>query len=113
GSHLANDSVPAASNLPALQADSISRMEMEIDRSQSVLRPLKQFILPGGTETASRLHLARAIARRAERLTVRLRADSSIDQHILTYLNRLSDWLFVQARLANHVAGVEDRPWEK
>jgi cob(I)alamin adenosyltransferase len=93
--------------LPALEESSITRLESEIDSAESVLTPLKNFILPGGTETSARLHLARTTCRRAERLLVSFGASPII----LRYINRLSDWLFVQARLANHLAGVADVPW--
>jgi cob(I)alamin adenosyltransferase len=74
---------------------------------------LREFILPGGCELAARLHLARTICRRAERLLVDFAMDRPVPAVILTYLNRLSDWLFVQARAANARAGVADVPWVK
>jgi cob(I)alamin adenosyltransferase len=104
---------PIPSQLPALDDSVIGRLEMQIDAAQNQLSPLRQFILPGGTETAARLHLARTVCRRAERAVVAFSLDRPVSPIILTYLNRLSDWLFVQARLANHLAGQEDRPWEK
>lgn len=114
GSHLATpaDSRYAAS-LPPLDESLITRLEMQIDTAEQVLQPLKQFILPGGCETAARLHLARTICRRAERLLVDFSLDRPVPAMLLTYLNRLSDWLFVHARLANHEAGVPDVPWQK
>ena len=71
------------------------------------------FILPAGDEAACRLHLARTICRRAERRIVAFAMDRPVSNLIVGYLNRLSDWLFVMARLANLRAGVEDVPWEK
>jgi len=114
GSHLAtpNESVHAQA-LPPLDEAMITRLEMQIDTAEHDLPPLRQFILPGGTETAARLHLARTICRRAERLLVNFSLDRPVPTFILTYLNRLSDWLFVQARWANQHAGVPDVPWEK
>lgn len=103
--------MPAASNLPELHADSVGRLEREIDEAESHLSPLRNFILPGGCELAARLHVARTICRRAERLLVELHSRSGVEPAILTYMNRLSDWLFVQARLANHRAGTADIPW--
>lgn len=91
----------------------VSRLEMEIDGAESSLPQLRQFILPGGTEAGARLHLARTVCRRAERLLVDFAQDRPVPPIVLTYLNRLSDWLFVHARLANHLAGVADVPWEK
>jgi cob(I)alamin adenosyltransferase len=112
GSHLAlADGATAGASLPALDESIVARLEMEIDAAEGELSPLRQFILPGGTESASRLHLARTVCRRAERRVVAFALDRPVPTVVLTYLNRLSDWLFVQARLANHRAGVADVPW--
>ena len=117
GSHLAlpdeSAATPANRSLPPLDEAMIARLEAEIDAAQAVLQPLQQFILPGGSEAASRLHLARTVCRRAERLTVALTKDHTVPAVIVTYLNRLSDWLFVQARFANQQAGVSDIAWRK
>jgi cob(I)alamin adenosyltransferase len=112
GSHLATpDESPHRSSLPALDEQMVTRLEMQIDAAESQLPRLRNFILPGGSEAAARLHLARTICRRAERLLVGFSLDRPVPGIVLTYLNRLSDWLFVQARLANRLAGVEDLPW--
>lgn len=114
GSHLAapeNDPT-AQKHLPLLDENMIARLEMQIDESETDLPKLRYFILPGGTELAARLHLARTVCRRAERLIVDFSWERPIHPVIVTYLNRLSDWLFVQARLANHQAGVDDIPWK-
>ncbi len=112
GSHLATpEDGRNRSSLPALEAGTPARLENQIDAAEAQLTPLRQFILPGGTETAARLHLARTICRRAERLVVGFAASHPVQPTIIVYLNRLSDWLFVQARLANHRAGVADVPW--
>jgi cob(I)alamin adenosyltransferase len=86
---------------------------MEIDAVQAELPALRSFILPGGSEPAARLHLARTVCRRTERLLVDFAMDRPVPALILVYLNRLSDWLFVHARLANHRAGVADVPWRR
>ncbi len=116
GSHLAfareDAASPASVSLPALEDLMIDRLEMEIDAAQSELAALRNFILPGGCEITARLHLARTVCRRAERLLVAFAMDRPVPAVILVYLNRLSDWLFVQARCANHVAGIEDVPWK-
>ncbi|MFN4244342.1 MAG: cob(I)yrinic acid a,c-diamide adenosyltransferase [Tepidisphaerales bacterium] len=104
---------PYAASAPPIRPEWAMRLEQEIDHATGRLPPLRQFILPGGTELAARLHLARTVCRRAERLTVALHRLEPLDAVLLTYLNRLSDWLFVHARYANHLAGVPDRPWEK
>lgn len=114
GSHLAlADGAPAGASLPAIDESIVGRLEMEIDAAERDLPPLRNFILPGGTEAAARLHLARTICRRAERRVVAFALDRPVPAAILTYLNRLSDWLFVQARAANRRAGVDDVPWQK
>jgi cob(I)alamin adenosyltransferase len=91
----------------------IARLEMEIDTAEAQLEPLRNFILPGGCELAARLHLARTVCRRAERILVEFAMDRPVSGTIITYMNRLSDWLFVMARLANRNAGVPDIIWEK
>jgi cob(I)alamin adenosyltransferase len=114
GSHLAVPEATAVpSYLPPIEEAMVGRLEMEIDAAEAELTPLKNFILPGGCETAARLHLARCVCRRAERFLIAFSEDRPVVPVILTYLNRLSDWLFVQARWANKVAGVADVPWEK
>lgn len=115
GSHLALPEHDAPKNqwLPNLDEAMVTRLEMQIDESEQKLPALRNFILPGGVELAARLHLARTVCRRAERLLVSFALDRPVSGVIITYLNRLSDWLFVHARLANHHAGVADVPWEK
>src|SRR5687768_2848589 len=114
GSHLATpEDSPSTRNLPVLDEQMVSRLEMEIDQAEAELEPLRNFILPGGGELAARLHLSRTVCRRAERLVVEFSLDRPVAGVILTYLNRLSDWLFVMARLANRRAGVGDVIWQK
>ena len=91
--------------------DDIVLLENAIDRTEEELEPLKTFILPGGSEAATRLHIARTVCRRAERALVELRGDKSAHADELRWLNRLSDMLFVKARLANKNAGERDVPW--
>lgn len=83
----------------------IVRLEDEIDRMNDALEPLKSFILPGGTEAATRLHLARTVTRRAERAAVAANAERELNPLALNYLNRLSDHLFVMTRHLNAAAG--------
>ena len=88
----------------------VERLEREIDAMNEKLSPLNSFVLPGGTALAAHLHLARAIARRAERLMVELGATEKLNIAALHYANRLSDHLFVMARSAND-AGMGDVLW--
>lgn len=87
------------------------QLERWIDEATTETAPLKNFVLPGGCELASRLHLARTVCRRAERTAVALAERESVSRSAITYLNRLSDLLFALARRANHRAGVADIPW--
>jgi cob(I)alamin adenosyltransferase len=86
------------------------RLEAEIDGMTAKLEPLTSFILPGGTELAARLHVARAASRRAERAIVHAAREVPINPQVLIYANRLSDWLFVAARMANG-GGKNDILW--
>jgi len=82
-------------------ASQISRLESEIDVMNAQLEPLRSFILPGGSALAAQLHVCRTVARRAERLSVELSQSEDINADAVTYLNRLSDWFFVAARISN------------
>jgi cob(I)alamin adenosyltransferase len=115
GSHLAtpHDDTRRLAQVPDLDGSTIARLESEIDEADARLAPLRNFILPGGSESAARLHLARTVCRRAERLLVAFAGEQPVEPVIVRYLNRLSDWLFVYARWANHRAGVPDVPWLK
>jgi cob(I)alamin adenosyltransferase len=84
-----------------LSDEDVLKLESEIDAFEGRLQPLKQFVLPGGTVAGAELHLARAVARRAERQCVSLSRIQQINPRILCYLNRLSDLLFVLARCVN------------
>jgi cob(I)alamin adenosyltransferase len=90
----------------------VEQLESEIDVFESELAPLKNFILPNGTSAAATLHFARTVCRRAERWMVSLSRDVEINPVVRQYVNRLSDWLFVAARIANHRANVEDVIWQ-
>ena len=94
-----------------VEAGDIKVLEEEIDRMETHLEPLKNFILPGGSELAARLHVARTTCRRAERMAVHLNAHSAIRVECIQYLNRLSDLLFVAARFANESLDYDDVPW--
>jgi cob(I)alamin adenosyltransferase len=91
--------------------DRIAQLERAIDDGEQELEPLKAFIIPGGTPKAAALHVARTVCRRAERRVVHLRRDNEIPQLVVIYLNRLSDLLFVLARVANRRAGAGEVTW--
>jgi cob(I)alamin adenosyltransferase len=94
-----------------LPAQAPARLEAEIDAWEAGLTPLKTFILPGGAPAGAALHLARAVARRAEREVVELSAAEPVPDGVVIYLNRLSTWLFVAARWANKAQGRSETPW--
>lgn len=89
----------------------VTHLEEIIDRFEAELPPLRRFILPGGARAGALLHLARTVCRRAERRIVTLARETEISPVVVTYINRLSDLLFVLARAANHRARAEEVPW--
>ncbi len=89
-----------------------SRLEGWIDGFEDELEPLKSFILPGGTKASAMMNLARGVCRRAERRTVTLAALEDVGEHVVPYLNRLSDLLFVLGRVVNARAGVQESAWK-
>jgi len=103
----------AEPNIEVITSAHIDGLERQIDAMTANLPELRNFILPGGTKTAALLHLARTVCRRVERSVVALSElpNESVDHWLVIYLNRLSDYLFVLARLANQLEGVEDVPW--
>jgi cob(I)alamin adenosyltransferase len=90
----------------------VDRLEADCDRFNASLAPLRSFVLPGGTEAASRLQVARAVCRRAEREALAASEQVEVNPLVLVYLNRLSDLLFILARAANVVGGVEEPLWK-
>ncbi|MEE9296073.1 MAG: cob(I)yrinic acid a,c-diamide adenosyltransferase [Phycisphaerae bacterium] len=109
GAELANPGRDPAA--PAIGDGDVKLLEQWIDAATDAVEPLKEFIFPGGSELAARLHLARTVCRRAERNVVSLARAESIAGGVITYVNRLADLLFAWARLANKRAGVEDLIW--
>jgi cob(I)alamin adenosyltransferase len=103
---------PEAGRVPAITVKPVMDLEDQIDKWEAELQPLRTFILPGGTAAAASAHLARSIVRRAERRTVTLSRTTPVNPELLKYLNRLSDTLFVLARVLNHRAHRPDVPWE-
>lgn len=113
GSILACANKKLLKNLPQIKPEHTSALEAEIDEMTESLAPLKQFILPGGSRAAAYFHLGRTICRRAERHTTSLIAKNPELLPCMIYLNRLSDYLFVGARFANHKLKINDRVWAK
>ncbi len=111
GAHLACPSEEQRQNLPRLPLSRVSNLEHEIDWMSAQLPPLKEFILPSGTSICVQYHICRTVTRRAERRCVAL--GNTVEASIVEYLNRLSDYLFVCARLSSHLEGVQELPWKK
>lgn len=91
--------------------DAVVHLEAQIDRFEQELPPMHNFVLPGGHVSAGMLHYARTLCRRVERRVIALAHEEALAPALVQYLNRLSDLLFVMARLANQRAGVQDIPW--
>jgi cob(I)alamin adenosyltransferase len=103
---------PRRGRIPTVEARHVERLEALLDELNAVVGPLTNFLLPGGSPGAAHLHLARTVCRRAEREAVRLARDEAVGEHVLPYLNRLSDALFVMARFENHERGVAEPLWK-
>ncbi len=98
-------------DIPKINTDSIKFLEKEIDAMNEHLPAMTHFVLPGGHTTVSYCHIARCICRRAERITVQLSENENINNDILVYLNRLSDYLFVLARKLTYDNKIAEIPW--
>ena len=97
----------------AIESDFIDRLESDLDQLNVDLPPLKDFILPGGGEAAAACHLARTVVRRAERRVNSLRREEEVREEVLKYLNRLSDLLFVIARVLSRVESGQEVIWDR
>ena len=112
GSSLASDPERSKMAIPDLRESDVQLLEQWMDEMDAKLPELKAFILPGGHLAVSHSHVARTICRRAERLVTELQGQSFVDPLVLTYLNRLSDYLFVTARLLGQELGAVETPWK-
>ena len=113
GAELATLPEDRQTGMPGIGKQHITKLEQLMERLNAELGPLQEFILPGGSQIAATLHLARTICRRAERFCVRLTRNERIGEQIVPYLNRLSDALFVLARWANKKQKVREIFWKK
>jgi len=113
GADLASKAGPDAQVKSRIIADDVVWAETTIDALCAPLPPLQKFILPGGSELAARLHMARAVCRRAERICITLARQENIEAPLLIFLNRCSDLLFAMARRANQLQDVNDVTWEE
>jgi len=111
GADLATPDEKRTGGIERIQQVHVAYAERSIDAIEPLLKPLSSFIVPDGSHVASQLHLARTICRRAERCVVKLSREELIDAICIVYLNRVSDLLFVLARYANQIDGVDETPW--
>jgi cob(I)alamin adenosyltransferase len=113
GAYLASPdpALRAKSGIAEPAAGDVTSLETQIDALEGELEPLRRFVLPGGHEAAAAFHVARTVCRRAEREAVALHRAEPLGAAVLTYLNRLSDLLFVLARVENRRAGIADVEW--
>ena len=100
---------PSNVEVPRVEESLVKTLESMSDHYNAELGPLKEFILPGGSEAGATLHLARTVARRAERRAVGLAEREDLNPQVIVYLNRLSDLLFILARAVNHRSGVHEK----
>jgi cob(I)alamin adenosyltransferase len=113
GAHLASDPQKQLPT-PDLLSTDIDLLEQEMDRMDAVLPELRQFILPGGHSSVSHAHVCRTICRRAERIVIALSSSGeTVDEQVVQYLNRLSDYFFILARYLAHELGIEEHKWNK
>ncbi len=111
GAELATTEAQALARLERISDPDVLQLEGWIDRLEQELAPLKNFIVPGGSELAARLHVARTVCRRAERRVVALQLAEATEPVLVRYLNRLADLLFVMARWCNQRESVAERIW--
>ena len=97
--------------LPQIEARHVDALEALMDELNEVVGPLENFVLPGGTPAAAALHVGRTVCRRAERDAIALAREEAVGAHVIAYLNRLSDALFIMARYDNHIRGVIEPLW--
>lgn len=112
GSHLATDPGNSKMKLPELHNSDVSFLENEIDKMDKTLEPMRSFVLPGGHPIISTTHIARCVCRRSERITVHLAETEAVDEIIIRYLNRLSDYLFTLSRKFSKDLQAKEVPWK-
>jgi cob(I)alamin adenosyltransferase len=111
GAALASDPEKSKMKIPDLHLSDITFLENQMDEMNLVLPELKHFILPGGSPVVSFCHVARCVCRRAERIIVHLKSESFVEEKVVVYLNRLSDYLFVLSRKLCHSQNVPENKW--
>ena len=111
GALLATEHEATKKRLPAITKEDVEFLEISIDRMEASLDPIKTFVLPGGHPTVSYCHISRCVCRRSERICVELSATNKVDEIVIQYLNRLSDYLFIFSRHLTKILKVKETPW--
>jgi len=111
GSNLASEPGERKFKIPEISDKDVQFLEDKIDEMEDELEPMRNFVLPGGHTFVAQAHVTRCVCRRAERIVQHLNAESDVNEVIPTYLNRLSDYLFVLSRKLNKDLGVKETPW--
>jgi len=109
---LAADCTDCKVQIPKILPEDIYKIELEIDRMDSILEPLESFILPGGHQIVSLCHVCRTICRRGERIIIKLSEETPVSEDLIIYINRLSDFFFVLSRKISKELNVEQIPWK-
>jgi len=111
GALLATEREKAKKRLPVITQEDVGYLEESIDTMERSLEPIKTFVLPGGHPTVSYCHISRCVCRRAERICVELSENNKVEEIVIQYLNRLSDYLFVLSRFLTKILKVKETPW--
>ena len=111
GALLATEHEEAKKKLPVITQEDVEYLEESIDTMERSLEPIKTFVLPGGHPTVSYCHISRCVCRRAERICVELSENNKVEEIVIQYLNRLSDYLFVLSRFLTKILKVKETPW--
>jgi cob(I)alamin adenosyltransferase len=112
GSMLATEDESKAAGIPTTREEDIKVLEVAIDQMEETLEPMRNFVLPGGHASVSICHIARCVCRRAERRVVYLGESEKVEEIVIHYLNRLSDYLFVLSRKMTAELGAKETPWK-
>jgi cob(I)alamin adenosyltransferase len=112
GSSLASDPEKSKMKIPDLKEEDVTFLEQEMDKMDEHLPEMRSFVLPGGHTTVSFCHIARCVCRRAERLSIELSENSYVNELVIKYLNRLSDYLFVLSRKLTMDLNAQEIPWK-
>jgi cob(I)alamin adenosyltransferase len=112
GSHLASDPDKSKAKIPDIKEEDVTALEKEMDKMNESLPEMRSFVLPGGHTAVSYCHIARCVCRRAERCAVSLAGEEKVEDIIIKYLNRLSDYLFVLSRKLSNDLKAEEIPWK-